>query len=50
VKVKRDGKEQIFTITVSARPDSSRIVEPAPLFPNPSGGPASQGVPVKANR
>jgi len=50
VKVKRDGKEQIFTITVSARPDSSRIVEPAPLFPNPTGGPASQGVPVKANR
>ena len=50
VKVKRDGKEQIFTITVSARPDSSRIVEPAPLFPNPSGGPANQGVPVKANR
>ena len=50
VKVKRDGKEQIFTITVSARPDSSRIVEPAPLFPNPSGGPASQGMPVKANR
>ena len=50
VKVKRDGKEQIFTMTVSARPDSSRIVEPAPLFPNPTGGPASQGVPVKANR
>jgi len=50
VKVKRDGKEQIFTITVSARPDSSRIVEPAPLFPNPSGGPANQGMPVKANR
>ena len=50
VKVKRDGKEQIFTITVSARPDSSRIVEPAPLFPNPSGGPATQGMPVKANR
>ena len=50
VKVKRDGKEQIFTITVSARPDSSRIVEPAPLFPNPTGGPTSQGVPVKANR
>jgi serine protease Do len=50
VRVKRDGKEQIFTITVSARPESSRIVEPAPLFPNPSGGPASQGVPVKANR
>ncbi len=50
VKVKRDGKEQIFTITVAARPDSSRIVEPAPLFPNPTGGPASQGVPVKANR
>jgi len=50
VKVKRDGKEQIFTITVSARPDSSRIVEPAPLFPNPSAGPANQGMPVKANR
>ena len=50
VKVKRDGKEQIFTMTFSARPDSSRIVEPAPLFPNPTGGPASQGVPVKANR
>ncbi|NBR71258.1 MAG: serine protease [Verrucomicrobia bacterium] len=50
VKVKRDGKEQIFTITVSARPDSSRIVEPAPLFPNPSGGPANQGMPVKAIR
>jgi len=50
VKVKRDGKEQIFTITVSARPDSSRIVEPAPLFPNPSGGPVNQGMPVKANR
>jgi len=50
VKVKRDGKEQIFTITVSARPDSSRIVEPAPLFPNPSGGSANQGMPVKANR
>ena len=50
VRVKRDGKEQVFTITVSARPESSRIVEPAPLFPNPSGGPASQGVPVKANR
>jgi S1-C subfamily serine protease len=50
VRVKRDGKEQVFTITVSARPESSRIVEPAPLFPSPSGGPASQGVPVKANR
>ena len=50
VKVKRDGKEQIFTITVSVRPDSSRIVEPAPLFPNPSGGPANQGMPVKASR
>ena len=50
VKVKRDGKEQILTMTVSARPDSSRIVEPAPLFPNPSGGPANQGMPVKASR
>ncbi len=50
VKVKRDGQEQIFTITVSARPDSSRIVEPAPLFPNPNGGPANQGMPVKGVR
>lgn len=50
VKVKRDGKEQMFTITVAARPESSRIVEPAPLFPNPSGEPANQGMPVKANR
>ncbi|NDC80073.1 MAG: serine protease [Verrucomicrobia bacterium] len=50
VKVRRDGKEEVFTIIVSARPDSSRMVEPAPLFPNPSGGPANQGMPVKANR
>jgi serine protease Do len=50
VKVRRDGKEAIFTIIVSARPDSSRMVEPAPLFPNPTGGPANQGMPVKANR
>lgn len=50
VKVRRDGKEEIFTIIVSARPDSSRMVEPAPLFPNPNGGSANQGMPVKANR
>ncbi|NDE85852.1 MAG: serine protease [Verrucomicrobia bacterium] len=50
VKVRRDGKEEVFTIIVSARPDSSRMVEPAPLFPNPNGGSANQGVPVKANR
>lgn len=50
VLVKRNGKEQTFTIVVSDRPDSSRIVEPAPLFPNPNGGPANQGMPVKGSR
>ena len=49
VKVRRNGKEQTFTITVATRPESSRIVEPAPLFPDAQGGPAQQGVPVRGN-
>ena len=47
VKVRRNGKEEIFTITVAARPDNSRIVEPAPLFPDSQGGPSPQGIPVR---
>ena len=47
VKVRRSGKEETFTITVAERPDSSRIVEPAPLFPDSQGGSAPQGVPVR---
>ncbi len=50
VKVRRNGKEQTFTITVAARPDSSRIVEPAPLFPDSQGGPAPQAMPVRGNQ
>jgi serine protease Do len=49
VRVRRNGKEQIFTITVAARPESSRIVEPAPLLPEAPGGTAPQGVPVRGN-
>ena len=49
VKVRRNGKEQTFTITVAARPDSSRIVEPAPLFPDAQGGSSQQGIPVRGN-
>jgi serine protease Do len=49
VKVRRNGKEQTFTITVATRPESSRIVEPAPLFPDAQGGPAQQGIPVRGN-
>jgi hypothetical protein len=49
VKVRRNGKEQTFTITVASRPESSRIVEPAPLFPDAQGGPAQQGIPVRGN-
>jgi len=47
VKVRRNGKEEIFTITVASRPESSRIVEPAPLFPDSQGSPAPQGMPVR---
>ncbi|MEY2851589.1 MAG: hypothetical protein RL549_288 [Verrucomicrobiota bacterium] len=50
VKVRRNGKEQTFTITVASRPDSSRIVEPAPLFPDSQGGPAPQAMPVRGNQ
>ena len=50
VKVRRNGKEQTFTITVAARPDSSRIVEPAPLFPDSQGGSAPQAMPVRGNQ
>ncbi len=50
VKVRRNGKEQTFTITVAARPDSSRIVEPAPLFPDAQGGSTPQGMPVRGNQ
>ena len=49
VKVRRNGREEIFTITVAERPDSSRIVEPAPLFPDSPGGPSQQGIPVRGN-
>ena len=49
VKVRRNGKEQTFTITVADRPDSSRIVEPAPLFPDAQGGSSQQGIPVRGN-
>lgn len=49
VKVRRNGKEQIFTITVASRPESSRIVEPAPLFPDGQGGSPQQGIPVRGN-
>jgi S1-C subfamily serine protease len=49
VKVRRNGKEQTFTITVAARPESSRIVEPAPLFPDAQGGSGQQGIPVRGN-
>ena len=47
VKVRRNGKEETFTITVASRPDSSRIVEPAPLFPDAPGGASPQGIPVR---
>jgi serine protease Do len=50
VKVRRNGQEQTFTITVASRPDSSRIVEPAPLFPDSQGGPAPQAMPVRGNQ
>ena len=49
VKVRRNGKEEIFTITVAARPETSRIVEPAPLFPDSQGGSAPQGMPVRGS-
>ncbi|NBR45971.1 MAG: serine protease [Verrucomicrobia bacterium] len=49
VKVRRNGKEETFTITVAARPDSSRIVEPAPLFPDSQGSSSPQGIPVRGN-
>lgn len=49
VKVRRNGKEETFTITVAARPETSRIVEPAPLFPDSQGGSAPQGIPVRGN-
>jgi len=49
VKVRRNGKEETFTITVAERPDSSRIVEPAPLFPDAQGGSSPQGIPVRGN-
>ena len=49
VKIRRNGKEETFTITVAERPDSSRIVEPAPLFPDSPGGPSQQGIPVRGN-
>jgi len=49
VKVRRNGKEETFTITVAARPESSRIVEPAPLFPDAQGGSSQQGIPVRGN-
>lgn len=49
VKVRRNGKEETFTITVAARPESSRIVEPAPLFPDSQGGSIPQGIPVRGN-
>jgi len=49
VKVRRNGKEEIFIITVATRPESSRIVEPAPLFPDSQGGSTSQGIPVRGN-
>jgi len=49
VKVRRNGKEETFTITVAARPESSRIVEPAPLFPDAQGGSGQQGIPVRGN-
>jgi len=49
VKVRRNGKEETFTITVAARPESSRIVEPAPLFPESQGGQTPQGIPVRGN-
>ena len=49
VKVRRNGKEETFTITVAARPESSRIVEPAPLLPGASGDAGPQGIPVRGN-
>ena len=49
VKVRRNGKEETFTITVAARPESSRIVEPAPLFPDTPGSRSPQGIPVRGN-
>jgi len=49
VKVRRNGKEETFTIKVAARPESSRIVEPAPLLPGASGDAGPQGIPVRGN-
>ena len=50
VKVRRNGKEETFTITVASRPDNSRIVEPAPLFPDSQGGSAPQAMPVRGSQ
>ena len=50
VRVRRNGKEETFTITVASRPDNSRIVEPAPLFPDSQGGSAPQAMPVRGSQ